>query len=84
MRATPDFVAMQSQSLPWRVGFQYEMEGAIFAGKKLSKSRRFVWGPQIEGSTETRKLTFEEAFQNTGMIPDPLGTESTKPSTDQK
>lgn len=84
MSARPDFVALQSQNLPWRVGFQYEMEGAMIAGKKLSKSRRFVWGPQIEGSTETRKLTFEEAFQNTGMIPYPLGTESTKPNTDQK
>ena len=84
MSASPGFVAMQSQSLPWRVGFQYELESVVIAGKKLSKSRRFVWGPQIDASVETKKLSFEEAFKGSGMIPNPLGTESTKPSTDQK
>jgi hypothetical protein len=73
-RAEAVFAPRQSQSLPWRIGYGYTTEKKMTPRTNLSKARHFVWGPRIEGTTEAKKLTFDEAFGSTGLIPFPLGT----------
>jgi len=84
VRADRVFAAVQSNTYPWRIGFQYLAESSYDAGKKLSNSRHWVWGPRMEGSTSTTNLTFDQAFQGSGMLPNPLSKDEAFPEAGKR
>lgn len=84
LNGTQVFATIQSQAYPWRVGFQYQTESALDAGKRLYKSTKYVWGPPIENSTKVQDLNFEEAFSGRVMIPHPFGEKETAPEPTKK